>query len=153
MRLFFQKGISVLEIVIIIAIVGALAAVITLPFNSFRQNQALQNTTNGVVSLLEQARTQTLAGVGNTNYSVHIESGQAVLFTGNTYTSGASTNVVFSYENPITLGTLSLQGGGSNVTFDRLTGKTSQYGTIQLVLSASRTTTITVSSTGTISRN
>lgn len=150
---FLQNGISTFEIVMVIAIIAILVTVIVVPFSSFRGNQALQNTTNTVVSLLEQARTQTLSGVGNTNYSVRIESSQAVLFTGSSYDANASTNRYFLYESPITLGTLALQGGGSQITFDRLTGKTSHYGTIELVLSASRSATITVSSTGTVSRN
>jgi len=149
----FQKGFTAVELLVVVAIIGILSTIMTLSFSNFRNNQALQNTANTVMSVIEEARTKTLSGDGNTYYSVRFESGKAVLFTGGTYNANASTNKYFSYETPVTLGTLSLNGSATAVTFDRLTGKTSQYGTIQLTRSATSSVTITVTANGTISRN
>ncbi len=147
-----QRGVTIAEIVIIIAIIGLLTTVIALPFSTFRQRQALQNSTNAVVAALNEARTRTLAAVGNTYYSVRIESAQVIVFVGSTYSSSTSTNEQIAIETPVTV-SWSLQGGGSSITFDRLTGTTSQYGTLTLSLPNGSTKTVTVSSLGTILRN
>lgn len=143
-----------IEIILVIAIIAILSTIIALPFSSFRQNQALQNTANTITATLEEARTKTIAGVNNSNYSVRFESSQIILFQGTTYSSSTSSNLYFPFETPITLGSVTLNGGGSQISFNRLTGTTNQYGTISLVLpSSTRSVVITVASTGTVSRN
>lgn len=147
-----QAGMTVIEIGIIIIVIGLILAVVVVPFSTFRQRQALQNSTNAVVAALNEARTRTLASVGNTYYSVRVESSQLIVFSGGSYISGAATNTAIAIESPVTA-SWSLQGGGSSVSFDRLKGTTSQYGTITLSLPNGSTKTVTVSALGTIVRN
>lgn len=148
-----KNGFTVLELLMVVAIVGVLAAIISLPFSKFRNAQALQNSTNAVVALLNSARTKTLAAVNNTSYSVRIESSRAILYTGTTYSASEQTNEIVTYESPVTLSSISLNGGGSEVKFNRLKGTTSQYGTITLTLPDNQTRIITVSATGSVTRN
>jgi type II secretory pathway pseudopilin PulG len=147
------EGFSLIEIVLIIGIIGVLAAVVSLPFAKFRQTQALENTTNAVIAILNEARTRTLGAVGNTSYSVRVESDQAILFTGTSYNLSTPSNQILSFETPVTMTGITLNGGGSNVSFDRLKGTTSQNGTIILSLPNGLTRTILVSATGSVSRN
>ncbi len=148
----FQSGITIAEVVIIIAIVAILAVISIGPLSAFRQKQALQNTTNAVVSILNEARTKTLAGYDDTSYGVHIESGKITLFTGTSYSSSTSTNENFFVESPVTL-SWSLAGSASEILFTRLTGTTNQYGTITLTLPSGSTRTITITQTGSVTRN
>ena len=150
----YQKGVSIIEIIMVLAVVVILIAIITPSLTSFRKNQSIQNTTNSIVSLVQEARTKTLASYNNTFYSVYFNSDNAVLFTGGTYSPTEITNKVVTYESPVVLqsGT-SLNGGGSKISFDRLKGTTSQYGTIVVGISGGASKTITVSSSGIISRN
>ena len=94
----FQTGYSAIQLIVTIAIIGILLGVVSVPFLKFRQQQALENTTDGLVSVLGEARAKTLAGYDNTSYGVHIEAAQFVLFTGTTYNANASTNKTFFYE-------------------------------------------------------
>jgi len=148
-----SSGYTLLEIIMVVAIIAVLAAVISLPFGKFRQTQALQNTTNAVVSALNDARTKTLAALDNASYGVHIESNQAVLFKGTTYSSTDPYNQSIGFESPVTLSSLSLNGGGSEIIFARLKGTTDQYGTIVLTLPNNQTKTVTVSAAGSVMRN
>ncbi len=148
-----SSGFSLLEIVLVVSIIALLAAIVGLPFSKFRQAQALQNSANALVSILGEARTKTLAALDNTSYGVHIQSDQAILFTGTTYSPSASTNMTLLFEEPVTAQTISLAGGGSEVKFDRLKGTTDQHGTIVIALPNGQTRTITISATGTITRN
>ncbi len=147
-----KNGLTVIELMVVVAIIALLVAVITVPFISFRKNQALQNTTNAVSAVLEDARTKTLAAVNNTSYGVHIDSDKTVLFSGATYDASATTNEVYFFEDPITA-SFALQGGGSNVRFSRLTGATGDYGTIILTIPGGSSHSVTISATGTIVRN
>jgi Tfp pilus assembly protein FimT len=148
----YTKGLSAIELLVVIGVV-VLLAVITVPsLMSLRRNQALQNSVNATVSLIQEARTKSLASYNNTFYSVYIDTTQAVLFTGGTYNAGDVSNKVVPYETPITLQSLSLQGGGSSIQFDRLKGTTAQHGTLSLGINGGESRTITVSASGLITR-
>ncbi len=147
------KGFTIIELLIVLTIVAVLVGVTSLPVIRFRREQALQNTTNAVLTVINEARAKTLAGTNNTNYSVRFESDRAILFQGAAYQSTSGTNQIFLYESPVVLGTVALSGGGSEITFDRLRGTTAQHGTLQLQLPGFSSTTITVTTTGTVARN
>ncbi len=148
-----QNGLSTLELLLVIAVIGIILAIIIPSLISFRKNQAIQNTTNAIVSLLEEARTKTLASYNNTFYSVHFDTSSATLFVGGTYSSSDATNKVLPYDSPVVLQSTSLSGGGADIKFDRLKGTTSQYGTIMVQIPSGTSRTITVSAGGVITRD
>jgi hypothetical protein len=59
---------------------------------------------------------------------------------------------VYWYESPVTLSSLTLQGGGNDIGFDRLKGTTANGGTIVLMASPF-SKTISITGTGSIQRN
>lgn len=147
-----KNGFTLIEILIVLAVIGLLIAVVALPLNQFRNNQALQNSTNSIISVLNDARAKTLAGLDNTNYSVAVFSNKLVLFKGQTYNSADSTNENYFFDTGITA-SWSLSGGGNIISFNRLEGSTSQSGTITIQLSSGLTQVVTISNLGTVSRD
>lgn len=148
-----NKGFTAIEVMIVIAIIVVVTLITVPSLITFRKSQAIQNTTNSIVSLLQEARTKTLASYNNTFYSVYIDTNEATLFTGGTYSSMDAGNKVVNYETPVVLKSVTLTGGGSQVSFDRLKGTTSQDGTIVVEIVGGESRTITVSSEGVITRN
>lgn len=153
-----QKGSTLVEVLVIIVIIGILVAIVTPSLSRFRGAQALRNTTDDIVSLLNKARTDTLSSYNSSQYSVHIESTRAVYFVGTTFTDGLSTNQQVTFDSSVTIpasGGINLNGGGSNISFTRLTGDTTAYGTIVIQLASDATTskTVTISQTGLVSTN
>lgn len=150
------KGFTFIELVIVVAVMGLIVAIVIPTLSKFKEQQSLKNTVDDVVSLLNQARSDTLSSLAGTNYSVYFESNKATYFVGSSFVAGTPTNKVALFSDvadvPVQDG-LTLNGGGSIVTFDRLTGATSQYGTIKIQLVADPTIykVITVSKTGFIS--
>ena len=150
-----EGGRTVMEVLFVLVIVGVLVGITALSFSGFKKGQSIPNAVEEVVSLLNEARTKTLAGENGDRYGVHLQGDRAVLFVGTTYSSGTSTNRPIMMPTTVTISSISLAGGGADVVFDALTGETAHYGT--LIVKDSATTigqkTITISRTGLISTN
>lgn len=147
-----------LEIIISVSILGIMLAVILPSLANFRNSQTMANTTSDIIALLNEARAKTLSSENSTYYSVHFESSRVVLFTGGTFDDSNTSNKVVTLSSIVTIpssGGINLAGSGVNVSFDRLTGDTNQYGTIVIQLISDPTTqkTITINKTGVISSN
>ncbi len=148
-----KKGFTLVEVLVVIAIMLILFKVVSTVFSTLKNTNVLDKQADTVASVFEEARSLTLASYNATQYGVHVESGRVVRFTGSSYVSGASSNVASTVSSAVSL-SKSLTGGGSEVVFNRLTGTTSQYGTItvSLVASTTQTRSITISSSGIIEK-
>jgi prepilin-type N-terminal cleavage/methylation domain-containing protein len=145
-------GFSVIEMLIVMALTVIAATFAYSIFFETNRLQALDKDTVKIISLLERARSLTLSSKGDAQYGVHFESSRAVLFKGLAYSSSDSGNLPENLTSLSNISLWTLQGFGDNIIFDRLTGKTSQYGTIEisLVSDSAVKKTITVHSTGLI---
>jgi hypothetical protein len=101
-----------------------------------------------VLSTLAAAREKTLAGINNSQYGVHFQSDRLILFRGASYPG--TTVQTIDLDSTITIPTITLAGGGTNVIFNRLTGATAQTGTIvvRLASDATQSIIITIAATG-----
>jgi len=149
-----KKGFTIIEVLIVLAIMAILGTFVAVSYSRFNSMQALDKTSALVSSVLNQARTLTLSSKDNTQYGVHLASGEITLFAGDTYSPSAGSNSVFTLNPQVSL-IADISGGGSEVVFERLTGKTDQDGTItlSLVSGASSAKTITIFETGIIQQN
>ncbi len=145
-----NKGITLIEVMIVVVILIALLAVTTSQFSSLRQNQALQASTTEVVSVLKKASSQTLASIDSSQYGVHFGTDTVIIFKGTTYPSDSDETITLT--NPAYITNVSLSGGGSDVYFNRLTGVPSKTGTITVSITGA-SKTITIGATGIISVN
>ena len=124
--------------------------------SGFRDQQALKNNTEDIISILNKARQNTLSSLNSTNYSVHFETNKVVLFVGSTYSSVNSSNEQFNLSSVVNIpisGGINV-GGGSDVVFERLTGETIG-GTIilRLISDSTKQKTIIINKTGIVSSN
>ena len=157
MKTINNRGINLLEIIVVIGIIALISAITIPNLSAFKKQQALKNTTEDIVSLLNEARNSTISSKNSTNYGVHFEEDQASMFSGTAFTSNSSEKQIdFDQAVMIEKDTdVNLSGGGDDIIFERLTGNTTNYGTItiRLVSDASKIRTITASSIGIISVN
>lgn len=139
-----------METVVIITIIFIVTA---LTFNSFfnlNNEEALNVSVGQVRSVLEEARSLTLASKSDQQYGVHFDTNAIVRFAGSVYDSNDPDNVIRELHQRVQILSTTLTGGGDDVIFDRLSGDTSESGTItiSLVSDTSDTRVITVSQTG-----
>jgi len=153
MKNFYQKGITLWEILLAIAIVGILAVLVLPGFSKIRKIQILKSTTEDIVSVIGQARSQTLASLNSSAYGVHFETNRVILFTGTSFSSGATSNQITNLISPATISSISLSDSGADLYFNRLSGLPSATGTIILSLPSVSLKTITISASGSVSAN
>jgi len=150
-----NRGFTILEILIALAILAMALTVTFFSFSRFNSSQALDKSADAVISILEEARSRTLSSVGASQYGVELEEFEVVLFKGATYSLADPNNVITSLNTLVAIRNINLAGGGTSVVFKRLTGSTDEVGTAEIFLKASPTTfrTITISNTGVVEWN
>lgn len=143
-------GFTAIEILIGVVVVGIVFSVAYGPLRSFRDAQVLASDTENILSLLKEARSQTVFSKNSSQYGVHFESGRAILFQGAVFGEPNANNKEFLLNSNLSISNWSLNGGGQEVVFKRLTGGTDQFGTVTAALknNPSKVKTISISETG-----
>jgi len=145
-----MKGFTIFEIIISLSIFLILAVIVVSSFSSFRNNQELTNAVQKTINLLNLARSKTLSSEGSSQYGVHFESSRIVLFKGASFSESSPDNNVAVFSSLIEISAINFNGEGNNLVFQRLTGKTDNYGTITLRIKSdiSKTKIIDIKNTG-----
>jgi len=149
-----NKGLTLVEVLVVIGVMALIVGIVFGSFNSFRGTKSVSIDAETVVEILRQARNETLSSKNAGAYGVKFATSTMTIFLAPTYVAGTATNRDFTLSSPKTVLTLSLTGGGSTIVFNKLTGETSQNGTIAVSSSvASSTKTVTIYKTGLVESN
>ena len=127
-------GFTLVEILISIAVVGIFSSVILLGYNAISSSADLRTATSQILDILNLARTRTTASLGSSSYGVHFEQSQFVMFKGTSYDVSDPDNVFYLLPDSVEIVEITLAGGGPDVVFDRISGKTSNNGTLKVRL-------------------
>ncbi|MEK7493816.1 MAG: prepilin-type N-terminal cleavage/methylation domain-containing protein [Patescibacteria group bacterium] len=130
------KGFTLIEVVVAIGVLAIISTTLFIGFSRATESADLKTSAFKVVDTLQFARTRTIASLASSQYGVHFEAGQYVLFRGATYNASDPDNIVYALPSRVEIATIALTGGGSDVVFDRITGKTAQNGTVSVRLIA-----------------
>ena len=155
MNNFHQKGISIIELLVVFAGIILLVLIILPQFSKLRENQVLKTAVNDTLSALNKARGKTLASFNSSSYGVHFQSDKAIIFSGTAFSAPASDNEDINIISPASITNVTLNsvsGSSGEMYFNRLTGMPSKTGTIT-ISSPSFSKIITISSTGVASSN
>ena len=152
----FERGLAFPEILIVIAILGALAALIFSIGGAFGGKTALANNAQEIINDLRLAKEMTIASDREASWGIYFSMDapdQYTLFKGVSYAArDVSFDQVHNLSGKIEISSISLTGGGQEVVFDRITGQTLQGGTVSLRLKSdlAQVATIRVESSGKI---
>ncbi len=139
-----ERGFTLLEIIIVISILGALLSMILPPLTSFRQKSILNTEAQEMTTLINKARLSSMSSKNDHQYGIHFEAGKIVLFEGTTYTAGAETNEEHLFNAVITLAPITINGGGAETIFQKITGSTDQNSTTTLKVTANNSASTTI---------
>ncbi len=145
-----MKGFTLIELVVTVAVIGVIATIGLSSFSGLNSEEALRMEVEKIVSVLSKARFQTISAKGGVAYGVHLEERKAVLFPGGVYSPSDKNNQSYPLQGAVRISVISLAGGGSDVIFKKLSGATTQHGTVTLSLArnAQASSTITIGATG-----
>ena len=132
---FYKKGITVLELLVVLAVLGIIFSIILPQFSKMRENQVLKSGVQDILSSLSKARSQTLASLNSLNYGVHFEADKIIIFTGTGFTGGAAGNEIINIITPATISNVALGAGSpasGDVFFNRLSGSPNTNGTVTI---------------------
>jgi prepilin-type N-terminal cleavage/methylation domain-containing protein len=139
-----NKGFTLIELLIVGAIVVLIASFVIGSLSNYRNEQTLRTESLAVVSIINEARSKTLASFESSVYGVHLEDDSVTLFQGATYSLGDTDNEVHSLPNNLEIGNITISGG-DDIIFERLTGDTSNTGGFDLMLTTDNTKSRTIS--------
>lgn len=111
-----------------------IGATLFVGFGAATESADLKTAAFKVVDALQFAHTRTIASLASSQYGVHFEQTQYVLFRGATYNASDPDNIVYALPARVEIANIALTGGGSDAVFDRITGKTLQNGTLDVRL-------------------
>ncbi|HEY4490196.1 MAG TPA: prepilin-type N-terminal cleavage/methylation domain-containing protein [Candidatus Paceibacterota bacterium] len=140
-------GFTAIEILISVAILAALAILTFSSFSSLSQSQILEKESLNVLSAIEKARSMTLSSEKDSVWGVRFDTDSVVIFKEN-YSSGDPDNITIDLNSGVTISSTNLNGGGSSVIFEKLTGETQNFGTTTLRSKINSTKNIIILSTG-----
>jgi Tfp pilus assembly protein FimT len=152
-NLSFKKGITAIELLIVVFVIGILVSVTLPQFSKMKENQVLKNATGEVVSALRNAQSQTLASVDFSEYGVHFQSDKIIIFKGTIFEADDENNKIIDIIIPANISNVTLagvSGVSGDVYFERLSGVPNKTGTITISTS-SVSKVITISATGAVS--
>jgi len=143
-----NSGYSIIEILVVIAILGIILTIGTVSFESLRSKKQLQITVDSISTKLEEAKTNAVADKGGLNYGIYLQPTSYTLFSGNTYNPNSGTNSSTTIPTNILISKI-LSNGGDAIVFSRITGSPQATGTI-VISGSSGVATVTVGTLGDI---
>ncbi len=151
----YKQGITAIELLVVIFVLGVLFSIVIPQFSKIRELQVLKSGVEDVLSSIDKARNETLSSLNSSSYGVHFQSDQVIIFKGTVFSSSDANNEIISMISPAGISNITFGGVSStagDVYFSRISGSPNTTGTIT-VSTSSFSKIITISATGVASSN
>lgn len=132
---FYKKGITIIELLVVLAVLGIIFSIVIPQFSKMRENQVLKSGVQDILSSLDKARSQTLASLDSSEYGVHFEADKIIIFKGKDFIDETIGNEIINIITPATISSVALGCTPTipcDIFFNRLSGSPSVNGTITI---------------------
>lgn len=129
-----KEGFSLIELVVVVAILLILAGFFLISLNLLRHKNSLDYSAQEIIKTLRLAQNKTLASEGNSSFGVNFASNKFTLFKGSVFNQFDAENQERKLTTDVTISQINLANATSSIVFDRLTGTTANNGFIKIEL-------------------
>ncbi len=144
----FRKGFTLLELLISVGILALIGTLSLVSFINSRNIRDLVTSGQNILSVLREAQSRTLAREDNSVWGTRLEQNRFILFRGSSFAASTSTQT-YNLPSGIEIVNINLSGGGQEITFGRLDGRTLQTGSFEVkIRGGTQTFSISVDSSG-----
>jgi len=144
MRTQNQRGFTLLEVLLSVAILAMLGALSMPVYQSFLVRNDLSNTTAATVSTLRRAEQYASGSKSDSTWGVKIQADVVTLFKGSSFASRD-----MSFDETVTLpDTITASGSLTEVYFSKMTASPNTTGNVTLTSSTNDTRTVTLNAEG-----
>lgn len=146
----YKRGVTLFEVLIAVTIIGVITGLAIISLSNFREAQALKDAKTNIFTMFDQAKSRTISSENFSVFGIHLEAGSVTVFEGSSYDVDDPNNSVFTLDGTLELVNIVLNGGGSDVVYERVTGSVNTTGTfdVRLINDTSQSTTFTILPTG-----
>jgi len=146
-----NTGFTLVEVLVVIGVISILLSMSIAGFRLFEGKTELKSHAQNILTILELARTKTLASEDASQFGVRFEQNRYTLFKGDTYQEEGEDNKVYQLPGRLKINGINLTDEDDSVVFQRISGRVVSNGTIELITIAQpATTTISIHPSGQI---
>lgn len=150
MKNFYQKGMTIMELLVIVTVIGILVLIVLPQFSKIRENQVLKSGVQDILSSINKARAQTLSSLDSSEYGIYFQIDKVIIFKGIDFSENSPDNEIINIVSPASITNVILNdvgGSSGNLYFNRLSGSPSKTGDVT-ISTTSYSKIITISATG-----
>jgi len=125
-------GFTLIEILVVIAIIALVSSLMIFAFTGLESVQALEQEVGTVRGFLEEARVYTQGSRSASSYGVWFEEEGVTLFRGESWAERDEILQDRRFDQSVIISLIDLNDGGSEVVFERLFGEPHTWGEIRL---------------------
>lgn len=151
-----KEGITLLEIILVVAALAIMTVGTFTIFSSFITNTYVDNTAQEIIYSLRKANTNAIARLHDLRWGVYFDdmAKSFTLFAGESFaTRNTQYDAVTNLPASMSFPQISLNGSGKEVVFRKIAGDTTQYGFLKVRSTGEQERTITINQLGQIEIN
>ncbi|MBU2524838.1 prepilin-type N-terminal cleavage/methylation domain-containing protein [Patescibacteria group bacterium] len=150
------QGFTIVELIIVISIFAILVGTVFYNFGDFFSNQQLKTYGQDMVQSLRKAQSNATMRINDSQWGVGFvdTANQFIFFKGDNFAIRDSNyDEVHEFPDILSFENISLNGGGNTVIFSRVSGETTNYGSLDFQLDSTKKYTININQLGQIEIN
>ncbi len=127
----YIKGFTLMELIVVIAMMAVIASMVFLSFFRFGEGQVLKSDVSTVASFFEEAKISTQASKDASRYGVLFSEEGVILFKGESYNTSLEIKN-HTFHRSVRMSDINLTEGRNEIVFKRLSGEADNEGEIIL---------------------
>ncbi len=147
----YKRGVTLIELLIALSVMGLISSVILASFSQFRARQTLDSSVEVVLAAFSAAHLDTISSKNDDIYGINLKPREVIYFKGSPYPGDSDLgNTHYILPAPIEIANISLSGGGTTIFYKRLTGATNNFGSfdVRVISTPTVKSTVTINQTG-----